>query len=105
MYAGGTILNWAGRVPAIEQIEELNTQLAVHREEIDQLKRRRRVMYEPGGWYADIRELSGVLRTCSHLFNSPRPCPDSRLGSRPQLGRPITSSRVGHRTQSASPCV
>ena len=42
-------------------------------------------------------------RTGSHLFDSPRPCPQSRLGSRPPQRRPITSSRVGHRTQSASP--
>ena len=42
-------------------------------------------------------------RTGSHLFDSPRPCPHSRLGSRPPKRRPITRSRVGHRTQSASP--
>jgi len=36
----------------------------------------------------------------SPSFNSPRPCPHSRLGSRPASRRPITTSRVGHRTQS-----
>lgn len=36
----------------------------------------------------------------SPSFNSPRPCPQSRLGSRPASRRPITTSRVGHRTQS-----
>ena len=51
----------------------------------------------PGGWYADIRELPGALQTCSHLFNSPRPCPHSRLGSCPPERHPITLSRVGHR--------
>jgi len=39
-------------------------------------------------------------RAGSPSFNSPRPCPHSRLGSRPPKRRPITLSRVGHRTQS-----
>ena len=35
----------------------------------------------------------------SHLFDSPRPYPHSRLGSRPPGRRPITRTRVGHRTE------
>jgi hypothetical protein len=38
------------------------------------------------------------LRTGSHGFDSPRPCPQSRLGSHLPKECPITSSRVGHRT-------
>jgi hypothetical protein len=44
------------------------------------------------------------IRTGSHLFNSPRPCPHSRLGSRPPKRRPITISRVGHRTHRFTTC-
>ena len=60
----------------------------------------RRVRYLPGGWYADIRELpGGLLRAGSPGLDSPRPGPQSRLGSYPRREYPITTSRVGHRTQ------
>jgi hypothetical protein len=50
--------------------------------------------------FASCPELA--QRTGSHLFDSPRPYPHSRLGSHPAKRRPITLTRVGHRTQSAS---
>ena len=69
------------------------------------MKRRRRVKFiYPAVGRLIFASCPGLaLRAGSHLFDSPRPCPQSRLGSRPPKRRPITSSRVGHRTQSASP--
>jgi len=56
-----------------------------------------------GGWYADIRELSSVAIGPVRIFLIHRG-PVLTLGSGVvRLRRPITFSRVGHRTQSASP--
>jgi hypothetical protein len=72
------------------------------------VKRRRRVMLFPGGRYADIRELPGACAGGPVRILLIHRGPVLSLGSGvvpPVGGRPITCSRVGHRTQSASPHV